>query len=438
MSAKEHYRTAPIPLPHLPPEIWISIFRLATWSTDMFNPQLMVSKGCGILYREQFREFKRSLVSSTPFLWWDDISARFFKVTKRHLVRVCKAWYSLASPLLFEYVFLGKGRILASLRDGMLRSEQAVELQDSESPHAIGWRIQRLDVHMRDRIDNPGLIMDILADILRRLPNLRVLTFAITGHGYSDFYGNYLPENILQATNACRDTLRLFNWYGGLEPSSNTWASFLENHPRLEAINAPVALTQLENSHIVLDSLKSIYVHCQTNQDMLWKINLPSIHHAICDGTIYDSMTAPSPHDHFLQKIGSKLTSIQIDVLRYNSNDVAYISITRISSFCKNLARMDFVTLGWRMAGFLSLPATVHTLGVRINAHQISRRCLETFFSDIHYDLFRSPSVKTFCFTDERNVRALRAHSQALSSNLAAILVLGVIVMDHRGRPLVV
>ena len=185
----------------------------------------------------------------------------------------------------------------------MLRSEHAVELQELESPSAIGRRIQRLDVHMRDRTDDPELIMDILADLLRRLPNLRVLTFAITGHGYEDSRNLYhfLPENVLQATNACRDTLRLLNWYGVVKPSSNTWASFLENHPRLEAINAPVLLTQLENSHIVLDSLKSIYIHCHTNpnEDMLWNIDLPSIHHAIYDIT---SRALNSSHDHFLYK----------------------------------------------------------------------------------------------------------------------------------------
>ena len=53
--------------------------------------------------------------------------------------------------------------------------------------------------------------MDILADILRRIPNLRVLTFSITVRGYGD---SFLPQKVLQATNACRDTLRLVNWYG--------------------------------------------------------------------------------------------------------------------------------------------------------------------------------------------------------------------------------
>jgi hypothetical protein len=71
MSTKEHNRTAPIVLPDLPPEIWLSIFRLATWSTNMFNPQLMVQRWCDTSYREQLElgEFKRSLVSNSvpPF-----------------------------------------------------------------------------------------------------------------------------------------------------------------------------------------------------------------------------------------------------------------------------------------------------------------------------------------------------------------------------------
>ena len=49
--------------------------------------------------------------------------------------------------------------------------------------------------------------MDILADILRWLPNLCVLTFAVTSH---DSY-EYFPENVLQAAYACRDNLRLLN-----------------------------------------------------------------------------------------------------------------------------------------------------------------------------------------------------------------------------------
>src|ERR1700735_3293890 len=68
MSAREHYHnrtTACIVLPDLPPEIWLSIFRFATWSSNTFNPQLMVSTDTS--YREQFREFKRSLVSFSFF-----------------------------------------------------------------------------------------------------------------------------------------------------------------------------------------------------------------------------------------------------------------------------------------------------------------------------------------------------------------------------------
>ena len=323
----------------------------------------------------------------------------------------------------------------------MLRSEQAVELQESESPHVVRWQIQRLDVHMRDQTDNPVLIMDILADILRRLPNLRVLTFAITGHGYDHTY-DYLPERVLQATNVCRDTLRLLNWYGGVSPTYNAWASFLENHPRLEAISAPVDLIQLGNSHIVLDSLKSIFVHGQTstsqNQDLLWNIKLPSIHHAIYE---VNPRYSGSSHKDFLRKIGSKLTSIQINVL--TTDLVFYEPISRIVDTCENLARLDLVTFEWLIPPLFnllfSIPKSVHTLGIKVIDHQIPRRSLvEQLFLNIGNVLSRFPSVKTFCFMDQRNVRALRAHSQILSSQLAGILMLGVNVLDHEGRPFVV
>jgi hypothetical protein len=316
----------------------------------------------------------------------------------------------------------------------MLRSERAVELQESESPHAIGWRIQRLDVHMRDRTDNPGLIMDILADLLSRLPNLRILTFSITGHGYGEHY-NFLLAKVLQATDACRDTLRLLNWYGGVVPPFTAWASFLQNHPRLEAINAPVIILPPGNSHIVLDSLKSIYVHCRRSNtpDMLWNINLPSINHAICE---VSPTSLSSSSEDFLRNLGSKLTSIQINMLRLGHT--SFEPLSRIADTCENLARVDLVNYEWLIPPLFCIPKSVHTLGIRVIGHQISKRSLERFFLHIYNVLCRYSSVKTFCFTDQRNVRALRAHPQALRSNLAAILTLGVDVMDYEGRPLVV
>ena len=99
MSAKEQYRTAPIDLPDLPPEIWLSIFRLATWSTDMFNPQLMVLMGCDTLYREQLREFKRSLVSSTFSFFW--LLRHPFSIRLRRDILFVFVKHGIPSPLPF-------------------------------------------------------------------------------------------------------------------------------------------------------------------------------------------------------------------------------------------------------------------------------------------------------------------------------------------------
>ncbi|KAF8800053.1 hypothetical protein BYT27DRAFT_7200541 [Phlegmacium glaucopus] len=425
MSVKEHYRVA-IDLPHLPPEIWSSIFQLATWSTDIYNPQLMISPGCDALYWAQLREFKRSLV------------------TKRCLVRVCKAWYYIASPFLFEYIFLGKGRVLAPLRDGMLRSEHAVGSQ--ELPHAIGSLTRRLDVHMHDRTDDPGAIMDILADILNRLPNLRILTFAVFGLGYKA--SHYLPENVLQATNACRDTLRFLNCYGRLGPSPNSWASFLMNHPRLEAINAPVALTKLGNPHLVLNSLKSIYVHCYTDQsesydeNQLSNIDFPNIRHAIYDVTFLMPEIDSALHYEFPSKMEPQLTSVQINCLKTypDDHDIMFAFnkvIQRITLNCERLTRVDFVIYDWQIPIIVCFPKNVHTLGIMVTASRLSKPSVYEFLKAIHDFLSYVRSVKTLCFTDQTNIRALRAHPHALSLCLDDIMELGVNVVDRQGRSLV-
>ena len=70
----------------------------------------------------------------------------------------------------------------------MLLSEQlaVLELQDHLTVGILAPRCSLfIYVHMRDRTDNPGSIMGILADILRRQPYLRGLTFLIFSYGYN-------------------------------------------------------------------------------------------------------------------------------------------------------------------------------------------------------------------------------------------------------------
>ena len=99
MSAKEHNHTASIVLPDLPPEIWLSIFRLATWSADMFDPQLMVSMGCDTSYREQSREFKRSLVSFTLFFYLAETTSLYIRLRRDILFVFVK--HGIPSPFPF-------------------------------------------------------------------------------------------------------------------------------------------------------------------------------------------------------------------------------------------------------------------------------------------------------------------------------------------------
>ena len=79
---------------HLPPELWLRIFELATYvpgllETDIPDPFDMDPPSILHLHQEYDRKlFKYSMV------------------TKRSIVLVCRTWYSLALPLLYQVLYI--------------------------------------------------------------------------------------------------------------------------------------------------------------------------------------------------------------------------------------------------------------------------------------------------------------------------------------------
>ena len=134
---------------------------------------------------------------------------------------------------------------------------------------------------------------------------------------------NVFLKNVLQAANVCRDTL---NWYGRVRPSFNTWESFW----RITSTKAPVVLIQLGILHIVLDSLKSICVHCQTTashiQDISGILTFLAFHHTTRELTL----TLVPLTKILYKKQSLKLISIQINILPVRRDLVFYEPLLRI------------------------------------------------------------------------------------------------------------
>jgi len=95
---------------------------------------------------------------------------------------------------------------------------------------------------------------------------------------------------------------------------------------------------------------------------------------------------------------------------------------------CKKLAWMNIVTCEWQISTAVCFSRMFTHWGIRVTAYQILKRSVDASF--IHP---WKPSALWIKGTFERYVRILRYSVQVL----ARIIILGVNVMDHEGRPLV-
>ena len=66
MSAKEFYHKPPFHVREIPPEIWITILRHATWDYEISFPSELTFESIGVptLHTSELRSFRKALVSS--------------------------------------------------------------------------------------------------------------------------------------------------------------------------------------------------------------------------------------------------------------------------------------------------------------------------------------------------------------------------------------
>ncbi|KAJ3997438.1 hypothetical protein F5050DRAFT_1419345 [Lentinula boryana] len=152
-------------LPKLPEELWLAIFRHA----------------CGL---SNFCDAPRLL--SFPVALPKKLLLKRMK-SQRHIILVCKAWYRIALPCLYEEIAVLDNAGLHAIADCMLK-------------HLLGHSTKRLDFFAEERVDEETfsallgcldnlqivtIASSVSASISKRilaLPNLTVLSNAWNGH----------------------------------------------------------------------------------------------------------------------------------------------------------------------------------------------------------------------------------------------------------------
>ncbi|KIM37654.1 hypothetical protein M413DRAFT_259032 [Hebeloma cylindrosporum] len=414
MSAKEFYYKRPLHLPEIPPEIWITVLRHATGDYELAFPSELRFETIG------------------PPMWYTSERLKRFRkalVTKRNIVLVCKTWYAMACPFLYEHIVLGRNKVLAPLCDGLSRA--ALENRK------VGWWTERLDVRMRDATQTPGATFATLADILAHLPNLCILTFSITGYGFSE---SPLPNAVLNSITSS-GSLKCVQWHNAITtPSSRNWTAFLQKHPELEFLDGKQNIDW--NPHIKLDAVKILHgCPLPTRSRAVWStVDLPAVRSMLYDwpyGSEIDDVITFS-------RLGDKLTDLQLNFFGGHLRDFRVTALdllfTRIRAECTRLTQVILVVDSWSILDWYipTLPTTVHALGIRVMAEQVSASNAKRFFNILLPAYVASnPSLKTIKFMEERNIRALRSHSLSMWNGFRVMQGLGVAVKDLEDRRIV-
>ena len=341
-------------------------------------------------------------------------------------MRVCKAWYTLACPFLYEHIILGKNGVLAPLRDGLSRA--ALENRQA------GWWTESLHVQMRDMTKTPETVFATLADILTYLPNLCILTFSITGRGFFPL-SSPLPNVVLNSITSS-GSLRCVQWYNCVStPLPHHWTTFLQRHPEIEVLDGAQSIEL--NARIKLCAVKIVHGYPNEKGHLTgWSMpDLPCVRSMFYNLTygcaIEDAIT--------FSRLGQNLTDIQLDVFeeRYLRIERLDPTFSRIRTKCTRLTRVVLGVLSWSILGSYTptLSSTVHTLGIRVMNAQVSATNVKRLFNTLlpSYVAY-NPSLKTIKFLEAKNIRALRSHPISLWHGLRVMENLGVVIKDLEDR----
>ncbi|KAG9318043.1 hypothetical protein JVU11DRAFT_107 [Chiua virens] len=258
----------------LPPELWICIFHFATHVPDTLIPEIYTHASLiGSIYSRSSNAALRDAL-----------------VTKRAVVRVCRQWWHLAAPILYQSVYIGRARCLSSLSSTLVQSAAAKGTVVGERP--LGEYTQRLDIAMRDHAVNANAEFDSLATLISCMPHLAIVSFSVTPS-----YAVSLPNHILDALRSSAASLRVLDWSStNLEPTASRIVDLLAKCTHLRILNCPrlVWSKDLQHGGIPL-TVTTLRVHA------LIPVHLATAYHELLPN--FDARAASRPGPSALQEL---------------------------------------------------------------------------------------------------------------------------------------
>ena len=377
-------------LPSLPPEIWECIFDFATSVPGTLIPDI----------------YKHSSLIGPPYNRRFHPALRAALITKRYLVRVCKQWWHLARRYLYQAIYIGRVRCLLFLCNTLRK--YAVGDGTVPGVHFLGSWTQRLDVVIRDRSIDSGAECEYLADIIRSLPNLAIVSFALTSVSYENAP---VPLSICDALRSIAPSLRVLDWSNnGLPPDFAPLEGLvLKEAPRLHILNCRalcwkngfVPTHALSSVHTLI--VQSLFVTPNHPGPVDTGVTPPNLREVILDS----EMLRGHSGGEFMRRYGIHLTTVQIRQAYYNER-LLNASLGVINGSCPTLRSITLSVIKFShisLDGF-SLPP-VEYFGISAEAHQQRRSNYWHLFMILSFVRDTVPTLRVVQLIDPRNVDAL-------------------------------
>ena len=230
MSAVLSKNPVPLRLPHLAPEIWLSVFQFATYvpgeqDLDIDDPFNLDAPVPGHSFLHSLRRQQSDLRTALR--------------TKRRLVRVCKYWHMLVTPFLYRSVYIGYPRTVTVLRLTLRDSQRSA---NASNTCTLGAQIRRLDLALCTPFKSQDDV-DVLADLFQYMPNLQL--FAV-GRGCSMPEGPSWELVYRNLGNFCGPSIRGLSWdwktVNDRPPVHEGVLKLISKCPYLQYLHPPVVI----------------------------------------------------------------------------------------------------------------------------------------------------------------------------------------------------
>lgn len=207
-------------LPPFPPELWLTIFSLATDVPGLLSYDGPISSD---LPRPLVKEHEHKLLKESL-------------ITKRNIILVCRTWHVLATKFLYRSVLVTRPATLSSLFVALDRRSSGA----ARSIH-VGWWTRRLDVLIQDDHCEASDYA-LLANIIRRFPNLSIVNLSMPMLPDNDSWLRQLPESVVTAlVESCGSSLRVFDCSESiLRPCRDDLMKLITAAPNLSVLRCPI------------------------------------------------------------------------------------------------------------------------------------------------------------------------------------------------------